>query len=401
MADFAQLLAKHRPVLRYDSHEIYFADSAAEWTDNTANVLRDAGGALVAAAAPQEGETQLSLDLLCQATYPNGSAPSKDDRIGDTTKDYVEQARQLHLNSKYRNQMYGRWAKSEADGCWWLQYWFFYFYNDYNLAGEIGGEIGSAGLHEGDWEMIQLQLDANNEPQLAVYSQHKHAGQRAWSKVEKDGDRAIVYPARGSHANYFGRSKLIPFWTGVWFDHADGKGWSPDIALNVVEDSDPGYAWLLKWPGYWGDTLPSGIPFDATSPSAPCRHDAWSEPHDLIEKTNELRAQAKEAPPPAVPPPPRAVVLTRKDGTLHVSYDSRAWPTGSEPAALVITVNSHEDPLPPTTRKVEIDSTSGDVDTGIEARDNWSYDAAVSFVDTNGVASASRPVGLPAASGRP
>jgi hypothetical protein len=67
----------------------------------------------------------------------------------------------------------------------------------------------------------------------------------------------------------------------------------------------------------------------------------------------------------------------------------------------VITVNSHEDPLPPTTRKVEIDSTSGEVDTGIEARDNWSYDAAVSFVDTNGVASASRPVGLPAASGRP
>ena len=146
---------------------------------------------------------------------------------------------------------------------------------------------------------------------------------------------------------------------------------------------------------------PEHAAFDATSPSAPCRHDAWSEAHDLIEKTKELRAQAQAAAPPAVPPPPRAVALTRKDGTLHVSYDSRAWPTGSAPAALVITVNSHEDPLPPTTRKVEIDSTSGEVDTGIEARDNWSYDAAVSFVDTNGVASASCPVGLPTASGRP
>ena len=401
MADFAQLLAKHRPILRYDSHEIYFADSAAEWTDNATNVLRDSRGALVAAANPHDGQIQLSLDLLCRATYPNGSAPNKDDRIGDTTKDYVEQARQLHVNPKYRNQMYGRWVKSEADGYWWLQYWFFYFYNDYNLAGEIGGEIGGAGLHEGDWELVQLQLDESNEPQLAVYSQHKHAGQRPWIKVEKDGDRPVVYPARGSHANYFARSKLIPYWTGFWFDRADGKGWSPDIALNVVEDGDPGYAWLLKWPGYWGDTLPSGLPFDATSPAAPCRHGVWSEPHELIQKANQLRAQAKQTPAPAVPPAPRAVALIRKDGTLSVSYDSRAWPSGSDPAALLVTVNSHDDPLPPTKRTVAIDSTSGEIDTRIEARDEWSYDAEVSFVDTNGVASASRPVSMPAASDRP
>jgi hypothetical protein len=390
MPDFAQLLAKHRPILKYDSHELYFADSAAEWTDNAANVLSDPGGALVAAATPQAGQAQLSLGLLCQAPYPNGKAPSKDDRIGDTKKDYVEQARQLHVDQNYRNQMYGRWVKSNADGCWWLQYWFFYFYNDYNLAGEIGGGIGGAGLHEGDWEMIQLQLDAGGDPQLAVYSQHKHAGQRPWGKVEKQGDRPIVYPARGSHANYFARSKLKPYWTGVWFDHANGKGWSPDISLNVVEDGDAQYDWLLRWPGYWGDTKPSGVvPFDATSPTAPCRHAAWGEPHDLIGKVAELRAQAREAPPPAVLPAPRAVSLLRADGTLHVSYDSRAWPAGSEPAALVVTVNSPEDPLPPTGRKLEIDSTSGEVDTGIEAHDDWSYDGDVSFVDSNGVASAS------------
>jgi hypothetical protein len=59
----------------------------------------------------------------------------------------------------------------------------------------------------------------------------------------------------------------------------------------------------------------------------------------------------------------------------------------------VVTVNSPQDPLPPTGRKVEIDSTSGEVDTGIEARDDWSYDAEVSFVDSNGVASASTTAG--------
>jgi hypothetical protein len=108
--------------------------------------------------------------------------------------------------------------------------------------------------------------------------------------------------------------------------------------------------------------------------------------------------QKKAAPPrPAVPPPPRGVSLLRKDPTLHVTYDSRDWPAGTgAPAALVVTVNSPEDPLPPTGRTVEIDSTSGEVDTGIEAHDDWSYEGAVSFVDTNGVASASTPVSLPA-----
>jgi hypothetical protein len=120
----------------------------------------------------------------------------------------------------------------------------------------------------------------------------------------------------------------------------------------------------------------------------------WSEPHYLIGKAKELQAQ-KAGPPPAVPPAPRGVSLTREGGTLHVSYDSRDWPAGTgQPAALIVTVNSPEDPLPPTGRKLEIDSASGDVDTGIEAHDDWSYDASVSFVDTNGVASADRAVHL-------
>lgn len=399
MLDFAQLLAKHRPILKYDSHELYFADSAAEMTDNPANVLRDSAGALVAAATPQPGQTKLSLALLSQANYPNGHAPNEKDRLGDTTKNYVEEARQLHLNPNYRNQMYGRWAKSQADGCWWLQYWFFYFYDDYNLTGDIGQEAGRVGAHEGDWEMIEIQLDANGDPQLAAYSQHKNGEQRPWAKVEKQGGRPVVYPARGSHANYFTRTKLLPHWTGAGVDFSDGKGGSPDIALNVVEDGDPDYAWLLRWPGYWGDTVGVILPFNSTSPNAPCEHTVWKEPHHLIDKAKELQAQKKAAPPaPALPPVPRGVSLLRGDGTLHVFYDSRDWPAGAgDPAGLVVTVNSPQDPLPPTGRTLPIDSASGEVDTGIEAHDDWRYDGAVSFVDTHGVASASRQVSLPKA----
>ena len=116
----------------------------------------------------------------------------------------------------------------------------------------------------------------------------------------------------------------------------------------------------------------------------------------LTSATSSARRPALGLPPPAVLPAPRNVSFSRRDGTLHVSYDSREWPAGSEPAALVVTVNSPEDPLPPTGRKVQIESISGEVDTGIEAHDGWSYDGAVSFVDTNGVSSASTPVRLPA-----
>ena len=82
-----------------------------------------------------------------------------------------------------------------------LQYWIFYTYNDWN------------NLHEGDWEMIQLLFDAadaeealGEEPVSVGYSQHEGAEGADWGdeKLELvDGRRPVVYPAAGSHANFF------------------------------------------------------------------------------------------------------------------------------------------------------------------------------------------------------
>ena len=82
-----------------------------------------------------------------------------------------------------------------------LQYWLFYTYNDWN------------NLHEGDWEMIQLLFDASDadealreEPVAVGYSQHEGAERADWGdeKLELvDGRRPVVYPAAGSHANFF------------------------------------------------------------------------------------------------------------------------------------------------------------------------------------------------------
>ena len=72
-----------------------------------------------------------------------------------------------------KNRVYGRAV--EADGRLWLQYWLWYFYNDYSLA------LG-AGLHEGDWEMVQFRMNGD-QPDIAVYAQHSHAEKRRWPDV--------------------------------------------------------------------------------------------------------------------------------------------------------------------------------------------------------------------------
>src|ERR1700712_1019458 len=164
------LLARHAPVVRYDAQEPYFADSAAEWTDNPGNELIRADGTVLAEATPTSGVEQLSLGLLRATVYPDGKTATPGDRINNPAKDYVTQARALHAEPQYRNQMYGH-AATGSDGRLWLAYWFFYFYNDYNLV----GDLFPAGLHEGDWEMIQLRIGPDGQtPDLAVYAQHSH-----------------------------------------------------------------------------------------------------------------------------------------------------------------------------------------------------------------------------------
>jgi hypothetical protein len=69
MPDHEELLARHKPVLKHDSHEAYFADSAAEWTDNPANRLNRADGSLIASASPAHGEQRLRLGFLGKERY--------------------------------------------------------------------------------------------------------------------------------------------------------------------------------------------------------------------------------------------------------------------------------------------------------------------------------------------
>jgi hypothetical protein len=355
MSEHDDLLRRFIPVLKYDSNEQYFADSPAQWTDNPGNELRQAErdgqpGRLIAKPP------KLTLAFLGPKQYADGTRIEKGDFIGDTRRDYREHYVKLRMaRPDLTNRTYGRAV--EANGRLWLQYWLWYFYNDYSLA-------LNAGLHEGDWEMIQLRMH-DGEPDVAVYAQHTHAQKRAWKDVEKADGRPVVYVARGSHASYFSAGFHH---TEAWYDIADGKRKPPRLTLEILEGAGPGWA---LWPGRWGDTrprLPGGV--HQPSPTGPGSKAQWRNPDALLAEARAVeRREAPEAP---------EVSIQRIGDLLRVEFDfERRDPP---PGSLVLTVNSRDEAgVPPQTFTFELGATiRGRLDTRIPLDPTKHYDVYTS-----------------------
>lgn len=382
MTDVDALLRRHRPHLRYDSQEIYFADSVATWTDNPGNELRRADGEVVATAG---GDPALSLAFLGGAMYSDGTAVDPGDAIVAPATDLRRQAAALHLEPELRNRVYGRAAQDGA-GRTWLQYWCFYFVNDVAMAG--------FGLHEGDWELVQLRLGADDVPDLAVYAQHDSAEQMLWPGVERapdDHEAPVVYVARGSHASYFNAG---PHWNGAWFDRTNGHRRSPRPAvLEDIGGEQPGW---VHWPGRWGGTPAGEDRLHAPSPRGPVGHPHWDDPAALAEL-----ATAREASPlpprPLEPPRPAALTVRRVgSGRLEIDYRFGAPSVSHQvPDRLVVTVNSSDDHFPPATETFDLDDERvGTVRPERTVVTEDRYDVNVSAAAADGVASGSVEVRL-------
>ncbi len=158
-----------------------------------------------------------------------------------------------------------------------LQYWFYYYFNDWNNK------------HEGDWEMIQLVFDAGTaaealaqEPASVAYSQHAGGETADWnvSKLERDGSRPVVYPAAGAHSNfydqatYFGKGE-----EGAGFGCDDTSKPSRRVELEarllpneVTDPADP-FAWIT-FEGRWGEKQEGHF----NGPTGPNTKKQWTEP---------------------------------------------------------------------------------------------------------------------------
>jgi hypothetical protein len=289
--DYDPLLEEHVPILRYDNEEDFQVLSPAAMTDfyagslfDASNSLKDGDGEFAVANPAFASSSSYSLDQLnldyIRQTYPMGEPPAsprsftpaeQDDFLSARGDDddglYDDDAREMESRTGYPYQVYGRVAHGN-DGKLWLQYWFFYYFNP-----DPFGIVGP--VHEGDWEMIQVGLDSELTPDVAVYAQHGGGQQCDWADVQQVGDNPVVYVAESSHASYFGPDR-IPL--SEFFDDADGLGeelLSPN--LEQIHAEDPGW---VAWPGTWGDSddSPEGPRFQGTK---------WDDPSDWADGLDE------------------------------------------------------------------------------------------------------------------
>ena len=158
-----------------------------------------------------------------------------------------------------------------------LQYWFFYAFNDFN------------NLHEGDWEMIQLNFDAPDakaalatEPAEVGYSSHEGAERAKWGDQKLDrafGTHPVVFPAAGSHANKYTEALYIGSSADAGVGCDDTRGPHEELRPAVLTiPSDPAaaeraYPWI-SFEGRWGQLERAFF----NGPTGPNLKTQWTEP---------------------------------------------------------------------------------------------------------------------------
>ena len=166
-----------------------------------------------------------------------------------------------------------------------LQYWLFYVYNDWN------------NLHEGDWENVQLVFDASDarealgrEPVSIGYSQHEGAERADWDddKLELVDGRPVVYPAAGSHANFFEDALYIGSSAeqGVGCDDTRGPHVELDPAVRTIPSdastAQAKFPWIA-FEGRWGELQEAFF----NGPTGPNLKRSWVEPVQVSEGWRE------------------------------------------------------------------------------------------------------------------
>ncbi len=271
-AEDLALLERHKPLLRFDRQYDYRLASVLTMVENPGNLLRAAGGEVIARVG---GDPPLTLELL--TTYPDDRRPHADDCLCQAP-DVLGDARRMEPDPRYAGRLYGRVVRDDGERDW-LQYWFWLYYNPKNLFG--------FGKHEGDWEMIQIGLDPDGTPAALAYAQHDSGEARAPAEaewVERDGGRhPVVYVSPLSHASYFAAG-THPYPVGI--DHPYGDG--PEAWLEVEPFGD----WV-QWPGRWGNAERVIARKIGNGPPSPARQTSkWTSPAAFQRKLGRRKLRA-------------------------------------------------------------------------------------------------------------
>jgi hypothetical protein len=189
---------------------------------------------------------------------------------------YARAFRKLVEEGKAPAVTYAHIAREAGHTGFALQYWFFWYFNQFN------------DLHEGDWEGMQITFEAESparalheEPSEIILFQHAGGERANWDdgKVQKEGTHPIVYPAAGSHATFYDSAVYVE--NG---QHGSGLGCdntteplrelklAPVLMPNRVVSTGP-FAWTSYY-GRWGEREKGYN----NGPTGPQTKHQWHEP---------------------------------------------------------------------------------------------------------------------------
>lgn len=159
------------------------------------------------------------------------------------------------------------------DNFLYLQYWFFYSFND--VKGISPSHLfQKCGNHQGDWEHISLKinlskfteaqetgsyLSAIEEIYFAQHARNQYSERKFKKTYDSDvffsGTHVEVFIARGSHASYSQPNKgkgfeLMKIFGKQYYDIADGKGISLNTSTHLIDMATQPWS---KFAGKWGE----------------------------------------------------------------------------------------------------------------------------------------------------
>ena len=326
--DDKELLRRHRPALRYDSQEA-FRPLAVEAV--LGSELRRFPR--VRAALSGDDRRLLTLDQL-----RGGSRLARFDRLVAPAPP-MENARRLQADDRYSNTVYGEVVRTPERIH--LRYWLFFFYARETLLG--------SSRHQGNWQLVEVTLDAASLYPSAVTSTHTAKNERAdpmldvsWRRCQPRCAPAcrhpVIHVALFTHHCHFEpgmRGSFIPFAT----DSTDGGA---DVGLPRVL---PLGAWK-DWPGRWGASRNSPSFPGRRSALSPRRFMRQAKRHRPIRRRRLWRLAARHA-----PSMPVIAAVAPEGGSVLVS-----WRVGRRLRRrgrwLLLTAHYGQAPAPPTCERV-------------------------------------------------
>ena len=311
-----ELAARYAPVMMVQTQaeacgdgEPYRPTSVDAVLGQPGVVLRDANGAVLA-------EPPTAADLF------DAPADAHLDIPGGALNPGCDYERWLRSTGEAdRPTVYARvLTDPEAPGRLVVQYWMFWIYNDWNNR------------HEGDWEMMQLVFDAPtadaalllDAPTEVMISQHEGGERRSWDRVSQSAGHPVVFPAGGSHANFFSSHRWFGKDGQSGFGCDDTRGpsttLSPAVVLlpDEVSGRDDPFAWTV-WAGHWGEEQRS----INNGPTGPVTKDQWT--HPVVWMETEGRTASVSLPEQGSKVTDFFCSASTKGSLLFIEFLDRPW----------------------------------------------------------------------------